>query len=194
MATYRLIKPEDLRRMRKNTGLTQKELAKKAGVSQSLIARIETKSVDPRLSTLQKIVDALLIEVEGGLAGDIMKSPVITVDVKDQVRDVVKLMRKNGISQIPVLRDTIIVGSIQESTILERFALTKDFKEIFDLTVDRIMEDPFPIVRDNDDVNEVIDLLFKGYPAILVRSGDKLIGIITKIDVILSAIPVISES
>jgi len=142
MATYRLIKPEDLRRMRKNTGLTQKELAKKAGVSQSLIARIETKSVDPRLSTLQKIVDALLIEVEGGLAGDIMKSPVITVDVKDQVRDVVKLMRKNGISQIPVLRDTIIVGSIQESTILERFALTKDFKEIFDLTVDRIMEDP----------------------------------------------------
>ena len=194
MATYRLIKPEDLRRMRKNTGLTQKELAKKAGVSQSLIARIETKSVDPRLSTLQKIVDALLIEVEGGLAGDIMKSPVITVDVKDQVRDVVKLMRKNGISQIPVLRDTIIVGSIQESTILERFALTKDFKEIFDLTVDRIMEDPFPIVRDNDDVNEVIDLLFKGYPAILVRADDKLTGIITKIDVILSAIPVISDS
>ncbi len=194
MATYRLIKPEDLRRMRKKVGLTQKELAKKAGVSQSLIARIETRSVDPRLSTLQKIVDALLIEVEGSLARDIMKSPVITVNVKDQVRDVVKLMRKNGISQIPVLRDALVVGSVQESTILERFALTKDFREIFDLTVDRIMEDPFPTVRDNDDVNEVIDLLFKGYPAILVRAGDKLTGIITKIDVILSAIQVISES
>jgi len=194
MATYRLIKPEDLRRMRKNAGLTQKELAKKAGVSQSLIARIETRSVDPRLSTLQKIVDALLIEVEGKFARDIMKGPVITVDVKDCIRDVVKLMRKNGISQIPVLRDDLIVGSIQESTILERFALTKDVKEIFDFTADRIMEDSFPIVRDNDDVNEVIDLLFKGYPAILVHDGNKLTGIITKIDVILSAIPVISES
>lgn len=194
MATYRLIKPEDLRRMRKNAGLTQKELAKKAGVSQSLIARIETRSVDPRLSTLQKIVDALFIEVEGNFARDIMKSPVITVNAKNQVRDVVKLMRKNGISQIPVLRDNLVVGSVQESTILERFAFTKDFKEIFDLTVDHIMEDPFPIVRDNDDINEVIDLLFKGYSAILVRASGKLVGIITKIDVILSAIPVISDS
>ena len=194
MTTYRLIKPEELRRMRKNAGLTQKELAKKAGVSQSLIARIETRSVDPRLSTLQKIVDALFIEVEGNFARDIMKSPVITVNAKNQVRDVVKLMRKNGISQIPVLRDNLVVGSVQESTILERFAFTKDFKEIFDLTVDRIMEDPFPIVRDNDDINEVIDLLFKGYSAILVRASGKLVGIITKIDVILSAIPVISES
>ncbi len=194
MATYRLIKPEDLRRMRKNVGLTQKELAKKAGVSQSLIARIETKSVDPRLSTLQKIVDALFIEVEGSFASDIMKSPVITINVNNRVRDVVKLMRRNGISQIPVLREGLLVGSIQESTILERFALTKDFKEIFDLTVDRIMEDPFPVVRDNDKINEVIDLLFKGYPAILVRTNDKLVGIITKIDVILSAIPIISES
>jgi len=194
MTTYRLIKPEDLRRMRKNVGLTQKELAKKAGVSQSLIARIETRSVDPRLSTLQKIVDALFIEVEGSFVRDIMKSPVITVDAKNHVRDVVKLMRKSGISQIPVLRDNLVVGSVQESTILERFALTKDLKEIFDLTVDRIMEDPFPIVRDNDDINEVIDLLFKGYPAILVRAGGKLVGIITKIDVILSAISVISES
>jgi len=193
MATYRLIKPEDLRRMRKSVGLTQKELAKKAGVSQSLIARIETKSVDPRLSTLQKIVDALFIEVEGSFAGDIMKSPVITVEANNQVRDVVKLMRRNGISQIPVLREGLLVGSIQESTILERFALTKDFKEIFDLTVDYIMEDPFPIVSDNDSINEVIDLLFKGYPAILVCTNDKIVGIITKIDVILSAIPVISE-
>ena len=123
-----------------------------------------------------------------------MKSPVITVNAKNQVRDVVKLMRKNGISQIPVLRDNLVVGSVQESTILERFAFTKDFKEIFDLTVDRIMEDPFPIVRDNDDINEVTDLLFKGYSAILVRTSGKLVGIITKIDVILSAISVISES
>lgn len=193
MATYRLIKPEDLRRMRRNAGLTQKELAKKAGVSQSLIARIETRTVDPRLSTLQKIVDALFIEVEGGFARDVMKGPVITVDVKNHVGDVVKLMRKNSISQIPVLREGRMVGSVREATILERFALTKDFMAIFNLTVDRIMEDPFPIVRDNGNINEVIDLLFKGYPAILVRANGKLVGIITKIDVILSGIPVKSE-
>ena len=42
--------PEDIRRMRIRAGLTQKELAERAGVSQSLIARIERGSVDPRLS------------------------------------------------------------------------------------------------------------------------------------------------
>ncbi|MHA1431033.1 MAG: helix-turn-helix domain-containing protein, partial [Candidatus Freyarchaeota archaeon] len=55
---FRLPTPEDIKRLRKKVGLTQTELAEKAGVSQSLIARIESGSVDPRLSTLQRILNA----------------------------------------------------------------------------------------------------------------------------------------
>ncbi|MEM2850330.1 MAG: helix-turn-helix domain-containing protein [Candidatus Bathyarchaeia archaeon] len=59
MSVPRLITPEDIRRLRKLFKLTQRELAIRAGVSQSLIARIEAGTVDPRLSTLGKIMRVL---------------------------------------------------------------------------------------------------------------------------------------
>ncbi|MDY6779333.1 MAG: helix-turn-helix domain-containing protein, partial [Halobacteria archaeon] len=50
---------EDLREKRRNLGVTQNELAEHAGVSQPLVARIENGDVDPRLSTVTRIVEAL---------------------------------------------------------------------------------------------------------------------------------------
>ena len=50
--------PEDLKKRRNELGLTQSDLAKRAGVSQPLIARIESGDVDPRLSTVRKILEA----------------------------------------------------------------------------------------------------------------------------------------
>lgn len=44
---------------RKELGLTQKELAKKAGTTQTVISRIENVSVKPSLESLIKIADAL---------------------------------------------------------------------------------------------------------------------------------------
>ena len=51
--------PQELRSLRKKANLTQKELAMKAGISQALIARIEAGDVDPRVSTLRKILIVL---------------------------------------------------------------------------------------------------------------------------------------
>lgn len=50
---------EDIRAARKNKGLTQSELAEQAGVSQPLIARIESNNVDPTIDTLYSVVSAL---------------------------------------------------------------------------------------------------------------------------------------
>src|SRR4030042_2708388 len=119
LTTFRLVTPEDIRRFRKTLKLTQKNLAKKAGVSQSLIARIENKSIDPRLSTLKKIIDVLTITTDKRIASDLMHSPVITIDIKDSVQTAVELMKKHSISQIPVLKENTIIGSIRESTIID---------------------------------------------------------------------------
>jgi predicted transcriptional regulator len=50
---------EEIQSVRKSQGLTQSAVAERAGVSQPLIARIETGDVDPRVSTLYSIVSAL---------------------------------------------------------------------------------------------------------------------------------------
>ena len=44
--------------------LTQAELATKAGMKQSALARLESNTVNPRKSTLQKLAEAMGISVE----------------------------------------------------------------------------------------------------------------------------------
>jgi predicted transcriptional regulator len=50
---------EDIRSVRENKGLTQSELAERAGVSQPLITRIEGEDVDPTIDTLYSVVSVL---------------------------------------------------------------------------------------------------------------------------------------
>lgn len=50
---------EDIKAARENKDLTQSELAERAGVSQPLIARIESNDVDPTIDTLYSVVSVL---------------------------------------------------------------------------------------------------------------------------------------
>ena len=51
--------PEETRSRRETMGLRQTEIARRAGISQSMVAQIEAGSVDPRVSTLNKIIGVL---------------------------------------------------------------------------------------------------------------------------------------
>ena len=48
-----------IKKLRLEAELTQRELAELAGVSQAHIAKIERRRVDPRLSTINKILQVL---------------------------------------------------------------------------------------------------------------------------------------
>lgn len=48
---------------RSRRGLTQEQLAAKAGISRGYLARLETARQDPKLSTLEKLAKALKVDV-----------------------------------------------------------------------------------------------------------------------------------
>jgi predicted transcriptional regulator len=186
MSDTRLITPEELRNLRRRFRLTQKELAQKAGVSQSLIARIENKTVDPRLSTVRRIFNAITsIQSERKKAKDIMHNPVVTIDAMDTIKSAITLMKKYAISQLPVLRENKLIGSIQESTLLDKLVDSKNSDRFFSNSVYNIMEKSFPVVEPEADVNYIINVLSRENSAVLVIDNKKIVGIITKIDLLL---------
>lgn len=186
MSKLKLPSPKDLKKLRLTAHLTQKELAIKAGVSQSLIARIEKGTVDPRLSTLKRIVEAVTTMLENRVAKDVMHHLVITIEAGEPVYKAIKLMRKHGISQIPVIKKTKVIGSIQESTLLEKISFRINRRNILYEPVLNIMDEKFLSVSPSTNLDQVFSILSQNQPAILVEDNGKLIGIITKIDLISS--------
>lgn len=185
--SYGVPSGETIRRLRKAAKLTQKELAERAGLSQSLISRIERGDVDPRLSTIKRILKVIekASTREGQVAAHIMHSPVICVNAKQSVEVAVRLMKKHDISQLPVVDDdNIPIGSIQESTIIHHMVREKDFKRFFKTTIRDIMEGPFPEVAPNTPIHEILQIFLRGVPAVLVVENGKILGIIAKIDLI----------
>ncbi|MCE0731490.1 cupin domain-containing protein [Halomonas sp. G15] len=64
-----------LRQLRLARGLSQRELAKRGGVTNSTISLIEQNSVSPSVSSLKKILDALPVSISAFFAGDEPSAP-----------------------------------------------------------------------------------------------------------------------
>jgi predicted transcriptional regulator len=175
--------PEDLKKRRNELGLTQSDLAKRAGVSQPLIARIESGDVDPRLSTVKKILDAFeeAEKEQQIIIKDLMHSPVIHVSPDDSVEEVVNLMHLHGFSQIPVLDKGVPVGSISEDMIVRLMSESKK-KSISQLKISEIMGESFPAVSPGISIS-VVSHILEGNPAVLVVEKGTVVGVVTKHDV-----------
>ena len=169
----------EIKEIRKKFGLTQSELAKISGVSQSLIAKIEAGRIDPTYSKIRKIFET--IESIGKKhelkAEEIMTKKIIHVRPQDDIKEAIKKMKRSNISQMPVIEDNKSLGSVSESTILEAI-LNKKSNKIKD-----IMDDSAPIVSKNTTITLVSNLL-KFYPMVLVSENGELKGIITKSDLL----------
>ena len=164
--------------------LTQKKLAQLAGVSQPLIARIEGGDIDPKYSTMVKIFEALsLVEQKEVLAEDILTHPVIHLSPEETVEDSIEKMRQHDFSQLPVLKDDNLVGSVSDTTLLTILS-TGDTTSLSEKTVEEIMGDPFPTVALHTPVASLSHLIIDN-PAIMVQDNKgKIVGVITKQDVL----------
>ncbi|MCS7120465.1 MAG: CBS domain-containing protein [Nitrososphaerota archaeon] len=172
-----LLTGSTLKKLRMEAGLTQGELAKMVGVSQAHIAKIEGGKVDPRLSTVNKIIQ-ILVAKQGRKCSDIMTNGVIVTGPKEKISKVCETMIKHGISQLPVIEDGRVVGMITEESIVRNLN-----PHIADEPVEKIMEPPLPCVSEDDDISTVRGLLVK-CPGVLVTRKGKLTGIITRSDLL----------
>lgn len=170
--------PQDLRERRKTLELTQSSLANMAGVSQPLIARIEGGDVDPRLSTLRRIVEAL-DEAEGRIvrAEDIMHTTVVSVEPDDSVLNARDMMLEAGFSQLPVIQDGRPMGIISNADIRH---VQED--NVAERPVNEVMSESVTTVEPETTLDE-IGVYLDHNSAIIVVEGGSTVGIITEADI-----------
>ncbi len=175
--------PEEIKKLRKEANLTQIELAELANVSQSLIARIEKGNVDPRVSTLKKILNAIYKANENKVkAIDYAIKEVITVSDQEKLSKAAKILNELGISQLIVIDDQDkIIGSIREKSITRK--LLEQGEEILQEKIMNQLDESLPEVSSEASLDEIKSLVIENDAVLLVSKG-KLKGILTKADII----------
>jgi len=169
----------EIKKIRKSLGLTQSDLAKRSNISQSLIAKIESGKIDPTFTKTKRIFETLndMENKEEIKAEELMTQKIISVSPNNNINESINKMKKFSISQLPVIEDQKVVGLVSESTLIDAL-LNKKHKKISDIMV----ESP-PTVSKTASVKVVSNLL-KHYPMVVVSESGKLIGLITKADLL----------
>ena len=107
--------------------------------------------------------------------------PVVSVATGATVRQALRLMNLHDVSQLPVIDGPNCVGSVSEGVVS---AKALENTKLLDATVSDVMDAPFPLVESGQSLDSVVKLLTKTNPAVLVRSQDRITGIVTRSDVL----------
>jgi cystathionine beta-synthase len=106
---------------------------------------------------------------------------VVSVAPGDSVAEAVELLRRYGISQMPVIEDGRMVGSLTENLLLRYFAGGESLAQA---TVSDLAGPPFSTMQADALAQEAYTLFSAGHTAVAVMNGDALEGIVTKSDLL----------
>lgn len=109
------------------------------------------------------------------------RSEFITLSLTHTLKDAIALIRKNYITQIPVVENGKVVGSITERRVLNTIL---DDPALKDEPVSIAMNDPFPFVLPTTRIDVLSKMINKENPAVLVQSENGQLDIITEYDLI----------
>ena len=118
-------------------------------------------------------------------AGDLIQEhadkSLVAVYAEELVSHAVAKMRKFSISQIPVMKDDMFVGSLNDS---HTYQFLIENPDMINAPISSIMQKPFPIVNEKTTIEEVSKLIDKDTPAVLVELENGGHHIVTRQDVI----------
>ena len=112
--------------------------------------------------------------------------PLIYVNPEDSAREAVALMRKHGLSQLPVIKNeppfaaAEVQGSVDELELMDK---AFHAPEVLDLPVGDVMGPKLPTVGIGQSLDLVVRKLDQA-PALLVLSGGRPLAVLTRTDVL----------
>jgi len=173
----------EVRRRRLALGLSLGDLARAVGRSDATLSRIERGQIRPSYDLVQRILSYL--ETQEGVAtpkltvADLMSRTLTTVASSTPLAEAARRMEGGAFSQLPVVDDGRVVGSLSESALLRALADSGARAR----RVRDVLETAYPVVEEGFPA-ELLPPLLGRYPAVLVAHRGELRGIVTKADLI----------
>ena len=125
---------------------------------------------------------------EYATAQDILKdrngsSDLLTVSQDTPIVEAIKILNKQGISQIPVTDGDQFVGSLTDSKLLHQLIDNPDMKSE---PVANVMDKPFQFISPRDTLDVLSSMIDKNNKALLVRDRLNKVHIITRHDLLMA--------
>lgn len=106
----------------------------------------------------------------------------ISIEADQSVRSALESMKSNDLSQLPVMKDDEIVGSLTESVVMNFMLQPENNSE--ETKVREIMGEPFPEVQPGINFRQLSKFIDRKNPAVVSKMQDGTWHIITKYDII----------
>ena len=106
---------------------------------------------------------------------------LVTAASADTVADSVMAMKEHGVSQLPVIDDGRLVGIVTESDLLAKLV---DGRASLASAVAEVMFRNVKTIRAREDASRLLEIFGEGLVGLVVDDTDRLLGIITKMDLV----------
>lgn len=168
----------EIRIWRAKLGWSQQKLGRMCGISQSYVNKLERGEANPGYKVVKIIFETieqhhLKGNMEKRTASDLMLGNVAYVSTHSTVEEARRLMIKNDYSQLPVIDNGTVKGSITDRKLITIDPSQKEIK------IGKVMEPKFPIISPDTKL-ETVKHILADVPAVLVDKGERQYGIITK--------------
>jgi cystathionine beta-synthase len=106
---------------------------------------------------------------------------MIAVTFNDPIANAVELMRKYDVSQLPVVEEGHVLGTVHDDTLMKKL-LTKEVS--LKQSVQEVMDPPLPTIEAHSEISELYKTLTGAHNAVVVVRDGQATGVLTKMDVI----------
>lgn len=106
---------------------------------------------------------------------------LVSVSPRDTLSQATKLLQKFNISQVPVIENNHVIGSLNEASLMK---LLHEGINFSNQDVSAVMGKPLPSLDEEVDISEAYRVLLSGTTGIIIERDDVPIGLITRADLI----------